>query len=126
MKKINYIWLIIIAAFASCKKPYTPNVGSFSPHLVVEGVINPGPDSTVVYLSHTTNISSVTTLSPLAHATVTVESNQNVSYPLTEKITGKYIAPNLNLDITHQYRLRIKTPDNQQYLSDFVPVKITP
>ena len=62
----------------------------------------------------------------MAHVTVTVESDQNSIYPLTEKTPGKYSAANLNLDITHQYRLRIKTPDNQQYLSDLVPVKITP
>jgi len=60
------------------------------------------------------------------HATVAVQSDQNVSYPLTETTNGNYVSAGLNLDNSHTYRLSIKTPNNEQYQSDLVPVLITP
>lgn len=110
-----------------CKKPYNPPpVAGDGSYLVVEGVINSGADSTIIKLSRTVNISSKITTNPVSGATLTVESDQNAIYPLTEITAGKYGAPGLNLDASHQYRLRIKTLDDKQYLSDFVPVNITP
>jgi len=126
MKKISYIF-VLVAAIYGCRKPYNPVLAaSPTSYLVVEGVINAGPDSTIISLSHTVSLSGKTAVNPQTKATVTVESDQNVSYPLTEITPGRYISPALNLDVTRQYRLHIKTPDNQQYLSDFVPVKVTP
>jgi hypothetical protein len=111
----------------SCKKPYTPpEITASGSHLVVEGVINTGSDSTIISLSHTVVLSGKTALNPQTKAVVTVESDQNVTYPLTENTGGRYISTGLNLDNSRQYRLRIKTPDGQQYLSDFVASKVTP
>jgi len=125
MKKILLIF-ISIASIAGCKKPYNPPVvANNGSYLVVEGVINSGPDSTKILLSRTVNISNTVTANPVTGATLTVESDQNAVYPLTELGNGSYASPGLNLDNTHQYRLRIKTA-NQQYLSDFVPVNVTP
>lgn len=92
----------------------------------MEGVINSGADSTIITLSRTVNVSSANTLNPVLHATVAVESDQDVSYPLTETNNGNYVSAGLNLDAGHQYRLSIKTPDNKQYQSDLVPVTPTP
>jgi hypothetical protein len=126
MKKITYL-LALIAAMLSCKKPYNPPaITSPGSYLVVEGVINTGTDSTIIKLSKTVSISSTVTTNPVLHATVSVESDQNGSYPLTETGNGNYVSTGLNLDNTRQYRLRISTPDNQQYLSDFVAVKVSP
>jgi hypothetical protein len=127
MKKVNYLLSLIIFTAIGCKKPYTPpEITAPGTYLVVEGVINTGPDSTIIKLSHTVSLSGKTAVNPQTKATVTVESDQNVSYPLAEISAGKYISTGLNLDNTRQYRLRIKTPDNQQYLSDFVASKVTP
>jgi hypothetical protein len=118
---------MLLITIVSCKKPYTPpEITAPGTHLVVEGVINTGADSTIINLSHTVSLTAKTASNPQTKATVTVESDQNVSYPLTEITAGKYISPGLNLDNTRQYRLRIKTPDGQQYLSDFVASKVTP
>jgi hypothetical protein len=110
-----------------CKKPYDPPAitGSGS-YLVVEGLINSGNDSTIIKLSRTVNVSSQTTTNPLTGAIISVESDQNAVYPLSETALGRYGAAGLNLDVSRRYRLRIKTIDDQQYLSDFVPVNITP
>src|SRR5690606_28393632 len=40
--------------------------------------------------------------------------------------SGNYIHPNLELDPHGQYQLRIKTSDGKEYLSDKIPVRITP
>jgi hypothetical protein len=117
---------LVSITIVSCKKPYNPPVTS-SPnsYLVVEGVINSGADSTFIKLSRTVNISKKVTLNPLANAIVTVESDQNNSFPLKEITTGTYATAGLNLDNTHKYRLRIKTA-NGEYLSDFVAVLNSP
>ncbi|HEY2580603.1 MAG TPA: DUF4249 domain-containing protein [Mucilaginibacter sp.] len=126
MKKKSYL-LIMTICIIGCKKPYSPPViTSSSSYLVVEGVINAGSDSTVIKLSRTVNLSSKSTKNPERDAMLTVESDQNTVYPLTETKAGYYMASGLNLDTTRKYRLRIKTSNNQQYLSDYAQVKVTP
>jgi len=126
MKKFAYVSLLIIAA-AACVKPYNPpaTTGKGS-YLVVEGTINAGPDSTTITLSRTVNVLSANTANPVLQAIVAVVSDRGVSFPLTETTNGNYISPGLNLDVTRQYRLSIKTANNEQYQSDLVPVVVTP
>ena len=125
MKRGAYISVLLISIMG-CKKPYSPavitNVTNF---LVVEGMINTGPDSTIIKLSRTVNLSAGITANPETGASLAVESDANNTYPLTETKSGYYTAA-LNLDNTRKYRLRITTSGNQQYLSDFVPVKVAP
>ncbi len=120
-------YFVLTVAVLGCKKPYNPTiVATNNNYLVVEGTINTGSDSTIFRLSRTVNVSSTVTINPEKGATVTIESNANGAYPLTETKSGYYTSPGLNLDNSKQYRLRILTANNQQYLSDFVAVKITP
>jgi hypothetical protein len=124
-KFLPYLVLTIVSM--SCKKPYNPPViTSPGSYLVVEGVINAGADSTIIKLSRTVNLSSGTTNNPETGAVIVVQGNNNNSYPLTETSKGSYSVAGLNLDVTKTYRLSIKTANNQQYLSDYVPVKVTP
>ena len=110
----------------SCKKPYDPPVvNSNSNYLVVEGQINAGSDSTIIKLSRTVNISDKFTTNPELNAVVTVESDQNASFPLSGNGGGSYVSAGLNLDNSHKYRLKIKTTD-EVYVSDFVPVVNAP
>jgi Domain of unknown function (DUF4249) len=118
------LFAIILVA---CKKPYNPVESSVNyNYLVVEGVINSSADSTFIKLSRTVTLSSKTTLNPELHAVVTVEGDQGNSYPLTETTNGSYVSPGLNLDNAHKYRLRIKTFNGEQYLSDFAAVLNAP
>ena len=127
MIKQHTIFLIIILFSFNCRKPYNPHViNSPASYLVVEGVINTGADSTIIKLSRTVNISAGVTNNPETNAIVIVQSNSNDSYLLKEISPGNYAVPSLNINNTKQYRLSIKTTDNQQYLSDFVPVTISP
>ena len=72
--------LILIISVMGCKKPYAPAiVAANNNYLVVEGVINPGPDSTIIKLSRSVNISNKITANPLPGATVVIESDQNAN-----------------------------------------------
>jgi hypothetical protein len=127
MIKWHKPYYLLLFVLLCCRKPYNPPaVTGNERFLVVEGVINSGPDSTTIKLSRTVNISSNTAGNPVLHAIVVVISDQNVVFPLTETTNGNYVSAGLNLDNTRTYRLSIKTPDNKQYQSDFVPVSITP
>jgi hypothetical protein len=122
-KELVFITVISVG----CKKPYNPPaINASASYLVVEGVINAGADSTFIKLSHTVNLSSKVIANPELHALLTIESDQNTSYPLTEAAKGTYVSAGLNLDNSRKYRLRIKTANNEQYLSDFVPVVNAP
>lgn len=113
--------------FVTCKKPYLPPaVSSSNSYLVVEGVINSGNDSTFIKLSRTVKIENGDTTNTERGATVSVESAGGTSYALTETKPGLYAAAPLNLDGTKTYRLKIRTKNGNQYLSDAVEVKPTP
>jgi hypothetical protein len=122
-----YVYILSVGvASASCKKPYTPEIISGTNSLlVVEGVINPGNDSTFITLSHTVKISDTVKTAAERGATVAVESG-SARRPLTEISPGVYSALPLNLDTTQQYRLRIKLSNGKEYVSDFEKPKITP
>jgi len=118
--------LAIMIIGAGCKKPYDPPaIASSGSYLVVEGAINAGADSTIITLSRTVNLSSAVTANPVLNAVVSVQSDQNAVYPLTETTNGNYVAAGLNLDNARTYRLSIKT-NNEQYYSDYVPVLNAP
>jgi hypothetical protein len=126
MKKTFRLFILGLM-LAGCKKPYAPPaISTPAGYLVVEGVINPGPDSTIIKLSRTVNVSSKTTSKTVTGAVLTVESDQNGSYPLTDQGNGYYISTGLNLNTANKYRLRIKTNDGKVYISDFETVLITP
>jgi len=120
-----FVWIIVLTQ--ACKKPFTPsvNISSNNKYLVIEGVISAN-DSTFIKLSRTKKVDTLRTFFSESNAQVTIESDANNSYPLTEVSTGTYAAAPLNINSSHKYRLRIKTSDNKEYVSDFVPVKNAP
>jgi len=118
---------LLLMLFFSCRKPYNPEVTTLNSNvLVVEGMINVGTDSTIFKLSRTQPIGDKTKNTPEVGAVVTVESDANEKFILSEKTQGKYVSPGLNLPKTKKYRLSIKTARGITYLSDFVEVKVTP
>ncbi len=119
-------FILTLLVLIGCRKPYDPPVVQTDhQYLVVEGLINTGTDSTIIKLSRTVTLKSKSTVRPEMGAMVTVESDQNGSYPLTDAANGNYVFPGLNLDKTLQYRLRIHTTDGNTYLTDFCTAKIT-
>ncbi|MFI5160884.1 MAG: DUF4249 domain-containing protein [Sphingobacteriales bacterium] len=117
----------MMLASVGCKKPYAPSIiSSNNSYLVVEGVINSGTDSTYIKLTRTVKLSNSAAPAPELGAIVTVEGDNNNSYPISEAGNGIYSSAALNLTIGANYRLRIKTTNNKEYVSDFVPARDTP
>lgn len=117
--RVTYI--ICAALFlivGSCKKPYYPTLSSSSvSYLVVEGMINSGPDSTFIKLSRTIPVSA-RQIQPETGASVTVESDNGATFPLIEKKKGLYVIGPMALANGAKYRLRIKTANGSEYASD--------
>jgi len=125
MKKILAVACLAVS-IVTCKKPFTPVLNqSDKRYLVIEGVIN-GNDSTFIRLSRTKKVDTSPTILAETNAQVAIENNANATFPLTEIHAGTYATGSLNLDASHQYRLRVKTSDGKEYLSDFVPLKNAP
>lgn len=113
----------------ACKERYLPVIKDINPnYLVVDGFINTGADSTIFKLSRTFKLESKAVIAPERAAIVMVESEAGLSYTLPELPlkAGTYAVPALNLDQTKKYRLRVRTKDNKEYLSDFVESKVSP
>jgi len=111
----------------ACSTPLVIPTTQFNSNLlVVEGLINTGSDSTIITLSRTVLVSAKTTVKPETKATITVETASTTVATLTEIVNGTYASKGLNLNISQQYRLRIKTSNGKSYTSDFAIPKITP
>lgn len=127
MKCLKIYSLIFILALVSCKERYTPNTSSTNHNiLVVDGMINAGADSTFIKLSRTVPLGSKNVANPEIGATLIIETSANDTYTLVEKGRGTYVAPPLNFGLNKKYRLKIKTRNNANYLSDFVDVAVAP
>jgi len=123
MKK--HFFGLLVLMITGCKEKYDlPFTSPATGYLVVEGVINKGPKSTVIELSRTNKLSSSQKQYEKG-AKVQVEGDDNSFFNLTETGNGTYTAA-LNLNSLKKYRLRIKTTAGKEYLSDFAEVKITP
>ena len=120
--------LLIAIVFSACKKPFVPpdTLNNTGKYLVIDGVINAGNDSTFIKLSRTKKFENGIVIDHETGALLTVEGDNNSSYSLIETVPGTYASGGLNLSNSHKYRLRIKTTNNKEYLSDFVVVKNSP
>jgi hypothetical protein len=124
MKKIGSF--ILFMALAGCIQKFQPVLSSPpTGYLVVGGIINAGGGAASVTLSRTTRLSD----SSFAYeqgALVQVEGNDSSIYTLGEEGNGIYGTTNLTLNSALLYRIRIKTAQGEEFLSDFVPISITP
>src|SRR6185312_10746029 len=122
--------LVCIILFAqSRKEAITPALSASDNimYLVIEGTSIGAADSTIIKLRRTKKIDTLKTIIPELNATIVVESDANTTYPLSATATaGAYACAPITLDPAHKYRLRIKTADSKEYLSDFVAVKNAP
>jgi hypothetical protein len=128
MKEIYYTLTILAGFFfIGCRENYDPPVTSLpNSFLVVEGVLNAGQDTTTIRLTRTFKLDQNVTVKTENNAQLTVEGKDNTTSFLFGAGNGNYVSANLNLVANNEYRLRIKTADGKEYLSDYVKAKITP
>lgn len=126
MNKIKYI-AIILLCIGGCKEPYDLELNTSDQSLlVVEGVLNAGQGATNIKLSRTVSFQDNIEFKPVLFAQLSVEDNTGTVYQLTETGAGNYTHNQLPLVFGEEYRLRIKTTDNKEYLSDYVVARSTP
>ena len=123
----SFFILCVLLAPWGCKDPYVaPHVPPSGGYLVVEGYIS-GNTVTQFKLSRTVALPGNSGIPPVAGAVVQVEGSDNTVYPLTGQGNGIYSSVDtLALHPQISYRLRIKTTNGEEYLSDSVPFKFTP
>ena len=122
MNRIIYIFLLLLIGLA-CKRDYNPPVLQTNPnYLVIDGFINTGANSTTAFsLSRTQAIGdSAGAYTPELQAQVTIMAGNGKTYTLLELGNGNYASPQLSLDPTQKYQLKITTHNGSQYLSDTV------
>jgi len=122
--------LLLILYLADCKKPYAPPVITQSNnYLVVDGVVNTGPNATtIINLNRTRNLGdTVITGIPELGAQISIVGMDGAIYALQDTAgNGIYISSILNLNPTGQYKIEVTTSDGRQYTSDFVTSRPTP
>jgi len=124
MQKLFYCLIILL--IAGCRQRYDSPVKSpVTGYLVVDGVINSGPDSTAITLSRTTKFDNKSIVYETG-AAVNVQGEDSSVHLLTESGKGLYVAGNLHLNNALKYRLRISTSDGKKYASDFAAIKNNP
>ena len=125
--KLRYTYLILVVLlWVGCKEPFDADLPSVPQgYLVVEGFIN-AQGSTTIKLSRTTPVDQKKALKPEVNAQVKIEGDDNSSFSLLSTSAGNYVSSALTLSQARKYRLRIKTSNGKEYLSEFLPVKTTP
>ncbi len=120
--------VLACTVFYACKEKYSPVIKDVDPnYLVIDGFINTGGDSTIFKISRTFKIDNKAVYATERNAVVTVENDGGVNVLLPELSSkpGVYSIPSLGQDHTKKYRLRVKTKDGKEYLSDFVESKVS-
>ena len=126
MRTIKF-YLFFVVLFASCRDKYElPLRDNDVSLLVVEGVLNAGQGPTNITLSRTVKVNDAATIKPVLQAKLTVEGKSGGSYALSETGNGNYRHTQLPLVFGEEYRLRIRTIDNKEYLSEYLVAKKTP
>jgi len=120
--------LLMALAFGyGCKKAYTPKIiSSGGNYLVVEGVINTGPDASIIRLSRTVPLSSNLSAKPETGAIINIISDGGLNYPVIEQGNGTYIGAIINSNAAVKYSIKIVTSNGEVYQSDFVSSKNSP
>lgn len=125
MRRLKF--LLLAFAFATCRDNYNfPLRETDISLLVVEGVLNAGQGPTTITLSKTLQLSDKATIKPVTKAKLTVEGKNGGTFSLSETGNGNYTNAQLPLVFGQEYRLRIQTSDNKEYLSDYVMARQTP
>ncbi len=116
--------LFILVMLSACVEPYDSPVNTLpNNYLVVEGIISEGKSS--FQLSRTSNLNQGTSIFETS-AQVYIENESGTSsYLLSETENGLYEAV-LDLDENDQYRVKIYTSNDAEYVSEYVPLTSSP
>ena len=118
------IALLVVLAQTGCIKPFlTPPSANNANFLVVDGTIGVGQPVKIL-LSRTKNLVDTVETVREGGAQLQLESEGGSVYPFTITGFGEYTA--IGVTTPEKYRLRIRTSDGKEYLSDFVETRTSP
>ena len=125
--RVSYRLLCLVLLMAACKQVYEPPaITAPNRYLVVEGVINATAGArTTILLSWTRNLQDSIVYDPAIGASIQIESSGGNIITLSEQAAGRYVSQPLTLNVGLNYRLKIRI-NASEYLSEFVPVKVSP
>ena len=126
------IWLAILSFAAlftltKCVEPFElPASATDADILVVEGFVDVENSLGRVILSRTQKLGDEGQPKRELRAQVTLETEHSETIPMHEAYNGVYFVYALPIDYGKPYRLRIKTANGEEYLSEFVYANKTP
>lgn len=123
----KYIFIGLLGVAISCIEPYNPPpITETVDILVVDGFLNSADSSAVVKLSKATALTDSDGPPPERNAFVRVEDETGNLFLLGESGNGIYSLEKMNLNPSLKYRLVITTSNDEEYISDFIELKISP
>ena len=119
---ISLVCVLLCDCVQTYVSPYkSPPTG----YLVAEGYISANTP-TQYSLTRVIGLPGDSSIPVVTGAIVQVEGSDSSVYALPEQGNGIYGDTTLLINPALQYRLRIHTPNGEDYLSDFVQVRVTP
>ena len=126
-QKLKGVFIAVIFYLCACVEPFDPPVNDADVnYLVVDGLLNASEDLATVILSRTLPVKNAEETPAESSATVRLEDENGIFYPLSETEAGFYSGSVPNASSETRYRLVIHTNDNQEYVSDFIVIMETP
>lgn len=129
MKLYRIVFVFILAeiiSFVGCVEPYSPpELENADTNLVIDGYVNLEEGSARVKLSRAQKLSEPFTDDGESGAQVSIQVNDNTTYPLTETGTGIYTINGMPLAFGDRCKLLVKS-SGKNYESDIVQAKKTP
>lgn len=117
-----YAWMVlsVLVVATQCVEEYDPNIAAMDHLLVVDGSILQGNEQQTIAVSRSTSVNNPQFMG-VEGCNVSVSDDRNNRFRFEEKTPGRYISkidPGY-LEVGVKFKLRIETPDNQVYESDF-------
>lgn len=124
---INKSLPLIFIILASCIEPYQPPSSINNPnYLVIDALVNGNEGSAIVNLQRSITLTSLENPARENGAFVSIQDDKGESWILNANESGSYSISGINFTSENKYRLYIKTNNNKEYQSDFIPFKTTP
>ena len=120
-----YLFVFALLLLYSCIESFDPDLNTTQSRLVVQAFISTERIPHVVTISKTQSLDAGVGQARVSGASVCIEDDKGNCYEVSEITNGRYVTDTtLFIPKTgNSYRLRIETPDDQSYLSEFTLLK---
>jgi len=125
--RLQLFFFLTLLVMTACVDPY-PAPGSLgnTKYLVVDGYLNASKDSVSVTINYSVPLDEGISSPPEEGANVSITSSSGESISLNEVDRGLYVASNLTLNTSDNYKLHILTKAGTSYSSDAITLRPAP